>query len=452
MEKFIVGIDADGVLTDMSKFNIEEGKKFFKKEPINPDAYSPEEIFGINKFQKVLFGLKVLDKYCKKAPLRDGAFDVISQIKEENVSIHSITARMFTTNTSVLGKHYRGLYEKYLKKNGLVFDSIQYCSESYSPRDKYMACAKLDVDLMIEDKPEVAYYLAEQGIKVLLFKAPYNKDVKHENIIPVSNWEEVYDRYREIRADKKKVNEFVYIEKSERETLSVEEQVEYLTSYKSYLRNIKVNTDALKRSERRFKLVYWATVLPFSIFFSSKVKGKENIPYQNGFIIASNHLDSFDQFYISRVLGNRQFCGFAASTIKHTIRGRLFNFTGGAVFIDRADNISKKEGEEELATKIVNDKIALIFSEGTRKNKDEEGKKKLQLKFKLGTVSLAQKTGAAILPVSLYHGKHTYLKIGELQFVKKSDNLIDANKRLANTIMAMTNDSIYEDRIKQKRK
>lgn len=452
MEKFIVGIDADGVLTDMSKFNIEEGKKFFKKEPINPDAYSPEEMFGISKFQKILFGLKVLDKYCKETPLRDGAFEVISKLKEEDVVIHSITARMFTTNTNVLGKHYRKLYEKYLKKNGLVFDSIQYCSESYSPRDKYMACSKLDVDLMIEDKPEVAYYLAEQGIKVLLFNAPYNKNVKHENIIPVSNWKEVYDRYKEIRADKKKVNEFVYIEKSERESLSVEEQVEYLTSYKSYLKNIKVNVDALKRSERRFKLVYWATLLPFSIFFSSKVKGKENIPYQNGFIIASNHLDSFDQFYISRALGNRQFCGFAASTIKHTIRGRLFKFTGGAVFIDRADNTSKKEGEEELATKIVNDKIALIFPEGTRKNKDEEGKKKLQLKFKLGTVSLAQKTGAAILPVSLYHGKHTYLKIGELQFVKKSDNLIDANERLANTIMTMITDSIYEDRIKQKKK
>ena len=97
MEKFIVGIDADGVLTDMSKFNIEEGKKFFKKEPINPDAYSPEEMFGISKFQKILFGLKVLDKYCKETPLRDGAFEVISKLKEEDVVIHSSRTHLTPT-------------------------------------------------------------------------------------------------------------------------------------------------------------------------------------------------------------------------------------------------------------------------------------------------------------------------------------------------------------------
>ncbi len=441
MNNFVVGIDTDGVLIDTPKFYIEEGRTFFRREPVDPNAYSPEDMFGINKFQKILFGLKVLDKYCKKAPLREGVVDTLTKMRQEQVAIHSITARMFTTNSNPLGKYYRSLYEKYIKKQGLNFDSIQYCSEAYSPRDKYMACAKLDVDLMIEDSPDIAYYLAEQGIKVLLFRAPYNKDVAHKNIIPVNNWSEVYDRYVELRS-----------QKEERDNRSINGQAKDCTNYKRHLKNVNINIDAFKRSERRFKLLYYATLLPCTILFKSKIKGRKKIPYQGGFIIASNHLDNLDRFYISRALGNRSFCGLEDSTIKHTIRGRLLNYTGSAIFMDRTSSISKKRGEEQLATQLVNDKIALTFPEEIIKKNDIEGSERIQLTFKLGTVSLAQKTGAAILPVSLYHGKYTYLKIGELQFVNKSDNLIIANDRLANTILSMTTESIKEDQAKQKRK
>ena len=35
---------------------------------------------------------------------------------------------------------------------------------------------------MIDDRPEVALYLAEHHIKVLLFDAPYNQNLEHENV------------------------------------------------------------------------------------------------------------------------------------------------------------------------------------------------------------------------------------------------------------------------------
>ena len=46
----------DGVLTDMSEFLIREGKKFFKKQPQDADAYSVDEMFEITKTQKITFG------------------------------------------------------------------------------------------------------------------------------------------------------------------------------------------------------------------------------------------------------------------------------------------------------------------------------------------------------------------------------------------------------------
>lgn len=450
MERFVVGVDADGVLTDMAAFNMLEGRRFYKREPIHLDGYSAREIYEGTKAQEIIFGLKVLDKYCTDSPLRPGARRALCFMNNEGAELHEITARKFVTERNPIGAHYRRLFEDWLKKYQLPFKSIQYCSESFSPRDKYIACSKLDVDVMIEDKPEVALYLAEQGIPVLLFNAPYNKTVNHPNITRVYTWDECYLEVHQMMAAKKEIAEYVPLSREEKETLDESGRISYIDSYRSYIKNLQVNVDAFKRSERRFKLLYRFTKLPFSVLFRASIKGKEHIPYQDGFIIASNHLNSYDQFYISRALGNRQFCGFAASTIENTIRGRMFKFTDGAIFIDRENSESKAMGEEELIRKIMYGKIALIFPEGTRKNKTEEGRKMLQLPFKLGTVSIAQKTGAPILPVSLYHGRHSYIRIGEVQFVSKGEDLVSANAKLEQTISSMTLQSMEEDKPKVK--
>ena len=450
--EFVVGVDADGVLTDMYQFYLDEGQRFFKKPPVNPDAYGFVEMYNVTKTQKMIFGLSVLERYCKKAALRKNADVVINKLKDEGCEMHEITARMFTTFKGPFGGYYRHLFRKYLDTHKLMFDSIQFCSETDSPRDKYMACLKLDVDVMVEDKPEVALFLAEKGIKILLFDAPYNKDLKHENITRVYSWDECYDHINKMKKEKKPIKDFEYKSSEVVSKMSNDEKIEYFSSYKYHIKNLVINTEAIKRDKRHFKLVYNLTRVPFKIIFRAKTYGKEYIPYQDGFIIASNHLNSYDQFYISNVLGNRQFYGFAAESVKGTIRGKLFELTGSAVFIDRNDSISKRNGEIELANKVVNDNIALIFPEGTRKNVYADKKDKLQLPFKFGTVAMAQKTGAAILPVSLHHGNHgSYIRFGDLFFVEKTDDLNTANKKLEEIISNMTLLSIEEDAKKDKK-
>ena len=200
-------------------------------------------------------------------------------------------------------------------------------------------------------------------------------------------------------------------------------------------------------------MVYKMSVLPIKVIFNPKVKGKNNIPYQDGFIIASNHLNSYDQYLISYGIGNRHFSGFAASTIENTFRGKLFKYIEGSVFIDRDSFESKKNGEEQLSARIAQNNIALIFPEGTRKNKTEEGKLKEQLPFKLGVVSMAQKTGAPILPTSIYYGeKNNYVRFGELFYVAKTDDLTQKNKELEKIILTMTRESILEKKKKKVKK
>lgn len=443
----IVGIDADGVLVNMYEFNLREGRKYFKREPVNYNGYNPREMWNVSKEEEFIFGIKAFHQYCITEPPMEDVVEVVNKLNEEGCELHEITARKFTTFQNVWGEIYRNLFENWLKRHNLHFKSIQYCSEINSPRDKYMACRKLDVDVMIEDKPEVAIHLAEKGVKVLLVDAPYNHGLEHENMTRVYNWKQIYEEIQKLKKDKENETPSKYenLSREEKQNLSIEKRIEHIKNYKNYIKNIEVNKEALIKNKKRFKLVYNLTKLPFSILFKSKIEGKENIPYQDGMIIASNHLDSYDQFYISNALGNRQFYGLAAASVKGTARGKLFDLIGSAVYIDRNNLGSKKTGEEELVTKIVNDQTILIFPEGTRKNKTEEGKQKLQLPFKLGAVSMAQKTGAPILPISLHHGKKSYLKIGEIMYVNPEDDLVEANKKLEETIKQMTIESIKED-------
>ena len=193
MKKLIIGCDADGVLTDMSKFNIENGKIFFRREPINPDAYSIKEMFNCSKLEELLYGFLYYPKYCKRCINRVDSDLVIQKLNFEGNRLYEITARKFATYNNPLGKYIRKLFENWTSKNNMQFERYEYCSESDSPRDKMIACNKLSVDIMIEDKSDVALYLADNGVKVLLFDAPYNKEVRHENIVRVKNWNEIYD-------------------------------------------------------------------------------------------------------------------------------------------------------------------------------------------------------------------------------------------------------------------
>ena len=189
-----IGIDADGVLTDMSAYICEYGEKYFNRKPSNLDGYSTAEIFGCSDKDEFRFGLRYFFTYCKKWPPRKNCSAVISKLNDDGHQLYEITARKFVTMKNLLGWYSRKLFEDWLKHYKMSFKEIYYCSESNSPRDKLIGCKKYKIDYMIDDKPEVALHLANNGIKVLLFDTRYNVGVEHNNIIRVADWEDIYNK------------------------------------------------------------------------------------------------------------------------------------------------------------------------------------------------------------------------------------------------------------------
>lgn len=195
-----IGIDCDGVLTDMSAYIYEYGEKWFKRKPTNPAGYSTAEVFGCTEKEEFRFGLKYFFVYCKKWPPRTGAVKVNGMLIDDGHKLYEITARKFVMMKNPLGWYSRHLFEKWVKKHGFVFHGIHYCSESQSPEDKLEGCRRFAVDLMIDDKPDVSLYLAENGVKVLMFDTSYNQEVSHTNIVRVFDWMEIYEKIQEMKA------------------------------------------------------------------------------------------------------------------------------------------------------------------------------------------------------------------------------------------------------------
>ena len=186
-----IGIDTDGVLTDLYTYNYSIGKKALKREPDNPTGYDIREMYGLSEKQEFRIGLKYFFKYCKKWPPREGAVEVIERLNADGHQLYEITARKFVTKKNLLGKYSKYLLFRWYKRHGMRFKEIILCSEEHSPEEKLAGCIRSGVTLMIEDKPEVVELLDKNNIRVLMFDAPYNREVKGENVTRVKSWEEV---------------------------------------------------------------------------------------------------------------------------------------------------------------------------------------------------------------------------------------------------------------------
>lgn len=188
-----IGIDCDGVLTDLASYMYSYGEKYFKYKPVNPEGCTITDIFACTEKDELRFGMKYFFYYCKNWPPRENAVDVISKLKADGYYLYQITARKFITKNNPLGWYSKWIHRAWMKKHKFTFDEVHYCAESTVCEDKLNACKRLGVEIMIEDTPDVAVYLAENHINVLLFDAPYNRNINFYNIKRVYSWKEIYE-------------------------------------------------------------------------------------------------------------------------------------------------------------------------------------------------------------------------------------------------------------------
>lgn len=197
-----IGIDIDGVLTDVIRYACDYGSKYFYEKygklDINMDSWSLKDMFNVNDEEDKECWLSIVENYAANESSRPFASEIIKKMKNDGNSIYIITARGAEKWDDVDGC-MNNIVKYWLKHNEIEYDYLIFS------KDKLEMCKKYNIDIMIEDKTENINSVSTQ-IPVICFDANHNRNLKGENIYRAYSWYDVYYKYLIIKEKIKSEN------------------------------------------------------------------------------------------------------------------------------------------------------------------------------------------------------------------------------------------------------
>lgn len=193
-----IGIDIDGVLTDVEEFCFEHGSKYALElgkdlDEIKYDEYHTSDIFNWSQETDKDFWGKVFADYIENEKPRAFAKEIIEKLyKNEENEIYFITAR----NNERFGEDVLPVEKmtvKWLQKNEIPYHKIFFDS-----KDKRDIILENKVDVMIEDNPKNIECIHD-CTNVIVYDAIYNRNVSGNRAF---SWYQIYDKIQKIKNNK----------------------------------------------------------------------------------------------------------------------------------------------------------------------------------------------------------------------------------------------------------
>ncbi|MBP3907270.1 MAG: hydrolase [Peptostreptococcaceae bacterium] len=178
MNKLNICIDIDGTITNPYHFlpylNDMYNKNLTEEQFI---THKMEELCGV-EFDDLLKLLHndYIHAY-SEADVVENAKDIIIELFA-NHNLYFVTAR---------SQHLKDITQNWLTKHGLGEVALHLLGSDY----KVDKARELNCNIFIEDNPDNAYQLASDGLTVILIDNNYNRNVEHENIVRVNNWNDI---------------------------------------------------------------------------------------------------------------------------------------------------------------------------------------------------------------------------------------------------------------------
>lgn len=190
-----IGIDIDGVLTNVGQFSIDYLSKYCVENDIMFDIgdsyYKIAKTFNINSADERKFWDKYLDFYAKYEKARPFASEVIKKLKDDGHKIYIITARWLTNREDNIGNKMRETVKNWLVENEIIYDELIFTKADNE--NKFQEVIDNDIDIMIEDSPTNINELANLT-HVFCYNADYNKNCNGENITRCYSWYDIYKK------------------------------------------------------------------------------------------------------------------------------------------------------------------------------------------------------------------------------------------------------------------
>lgn len=479
-----IGVDVDGVLTDLEAYQLKYGKKYFKDaKDIDETGYDICDIFHCTKEEADAFWTKYIWEYCLSEPVRPGMKELLQKLNDEKNEIFIITGRAHTTENGIMGDLFRKMLICWLKKNNIPYQGIYYCNEGNSPEEKYDICKRLGIDVMIEDKKENVERIKDAA-GVLCIASKNNQGILED------------DRVRRVES----VSDETY------------DQIIKLGKRGS---SSKLNSDYVKKFDKdayrfNYGIVRGIGAPLFKLLLKPAIINKEYIPKRGPLLLCGNHLHVWDQFPVICAT-SRPTHWMSKKEYFDSKLGPFFEKTG-AICVDRQgdahqstmtalnyldinsavglfpegtrnhlkqshiDNLyemSNKELSKEEFSQMIQSQNPLLsqalkLQEMYREKKisfsdfqyglsniDEYLKASLSseeymdswlLPFKFGAVSMAQRSGTVIVPFGVtgdykIGNENLTVNFGEGFQVRPDDSLEEANKKLRGKILQLVKEN-----------
>ena len=185
-----IGIDIDGVFTDLRQFHIDYGSKYCYENNIDfsydLSYFDIASTFNITKDLEKDFWNKYLEFYAREEKIRPFAKEIIDKLKEDGNEIYIITARWLADREDEIGENMRNITKNWLYENDIKYDKLIFTKSS-----KLQYCIDNKIDLMIEDDSKNINELSTK-VPVICYDAEYNRNCKGNNIIRCYSWYDVY--------------------------------------------------------------------------------------------------------------------------------------------------------------------------------------------------------------------------------------------------------------------
>ena len=148
--------------------------------------------------------------------------------------------------------------------------------------------------------------------------------------------------------------------------------------------------------------IFWFTIGPLiKLYWWVRARGRNNVPRDRGFIVASNHIAAIDPVLICMSFW-RPVHWLAKIELVKSPRIAWFFRGAGVIPVDRA--APQEESTEKAARVVKEGKIFGIFPEGTR---SPDGR---VYKGYTGVARVAQRTGAPVIPAGIVGSNRAHKK------------------------------------------
>lgn len=193
-----IGIDIDGVLTNIEQFSLDYFSKYCVEKNINyrigRPSYFLYDTFNVSEDIEDDFWNEFIFYYAQQSLARPFASEVIKKLKEEGNEIYILTARWLTNQNDEIGRKMQSLVKSWLDNNNIMYDRLIFSKANKEKKTDEVL--KYKIDLMIEDSPYNINELAHIT-RIICYDTSYNKKCEGKNITRCYSW---YDIYKTIKS------------------------------------------------------------------------------------------------------------------------------------------------------------------------------------------------------------------------------------------------------------